>query len=147
MSISRVAIVGAGFMGSGIAESAASAGIHVTVFEPDEAALERSRSRLQVSVDRALSRGKLNAKEADGLIARIAYTNEIGDLDGVDAVLEAVTEDPRVKGKLFAELDQRLPRALSGLEHLLDPDRRARRLDAAARASHRTALLLPPCRS
>ena len=111
MALSRVAVVGAGFMGSGIAESAASAGIDVTVFEPEEAPLERSRSRLHESVDRAVSRGKMTGEEAEGLIGRIAYTTDIADLDGVDAVMEAVTEDPRVKGKLFASLDEQLPDA------------------------------------
>ena len=111
MEISRVGVVGAGFMGSGIAESAASAGIDVTVFEPERPPLDRSRSRLQVSVDRGVSRGKLSAEDAEKLIARIAYTTEMADLDGVDAVLEAVTEDPRLKGQLFASLDEQLPDA------------------------------------
>jgi len=99
-------------MGSGIAESAASAGIDVTVFEPEEAPLGRSRSRLHESVDRAVARGKMTGEEAEGLVGRIAHTTEMADLDGVDAVMEAVTEDPRVKGKLFASLDQQLPDAL-----------------------------------
>jgi 3-hydroxybutyryl-CoA dehydrogenase len=109
--VARVGVVGAGFMGSGIAESAASAGIDVTVFEPESAPLKRSRERLATSVQRAVSRGKLTAEDAEGLTARVAYTTEIDDLDGVDAVLEAVTEDPRVKGKLFQRLDERLPEA------------------------------------
>jgi 3-hydroxybutyryl-CoA dehydrogenase len=109
--VGRIGVVGAGFMGSGIAESAASAGIDVTVFEPDAAPLKRSRERLSVSVDRAVSRGKLTAEDAEGLTARIAYTREFDDLGGVDAVLEAVTEDPRVKGKLFQRLDEALPEA------------------------------------
>ena len=58
-----------------------------------------------------MSRGKLTAEEAEALIARIAYTTDIADLDGVDAVMEAVTEDPRLKGKLFASLDKQLPDA------------------------------------
>ncbi len=109
--VGRIGVVGAGFMGSGIAESAASAGIDVTVFEPEAAPLKRSRERLATSVDRAVSRGKLTAEEAEGLTRRIAYTSEFGDLAGVDAVLEAVTEDPRVKGKLFQRLDEALPEA------------------------------------
>jgi 3-hydroxybutyryl-CoA dehydrogenase len=109
--LSRVAVVGAGFMGSGIAESAASAGIDVTIYEPEEAPLKRSRQRLAVSVDRAVSRGKLTAEDAERLTGRVAYTSEFEDLAGVDAVLEAVTEDPRVKGKLFQRLDEALPEA------------------------------------
>jgi 3-hydroxybutyryl-CoA dehydrogenase len=110
-TISRIGVVGAGFMGSGIAESAASAGIDVTVFEPEAAPLERSRKRLAESVGRAVSRGKLSEPEAEELTGRIAYTSQFDDLAGADAVLEAVTEDPRVKGKLFAQLDKQLPDA------------------------------------
>ena len=111
MEISRVAVVGAGFMGSGIAESCAAAGVDVTVYEPDEAPLQRSRGRLTQSTDRALSRGKMTQEEADALIGRIVYTNSLDDLDGVDGVMEAVVEDPRLKGELFQDLDQRLPDA------------------------------------
>lgn len=110
-TVSRIAVVGAGFMGSGIAESAASAGIDVTVYEPEAPPLDRSRQRLSQSVDRAVSRGKLTRDDADALIGRIAYTSELEDLNGVDAVLEAVTEDPRVKGELFQRLDAELPEA------------------------------------
>jgi 3-hydroxybutyryl-CoA dehydrogenase len=110
-TVSRIAVGGAGFMGSGIAETAASAGIDVTVYEPEAPPLDRSRQRLSQSVDRAVSRGKLTRDDADALIGRIAYTSELEDLNGVDAVLEAVTEDPRVKGELFQRLDAELPEA------------------------------------
>ena len=109
--IGRLAVVGGGFMGSGIAESAASHRIDVTIYEPERAALVRSRDRLAQSVGRAQSRGKLTAEEAEALQARVAYTTDFDDLGGVDAVVEAVTEDPRVKGKLFHQLDQQLPDA------------------------------------
>jgi 3-hydroxybutyryl-CoA dehydrogenase len=111
MTISRIAVVGAGFMGSGIAESAAAAGVDVTVYEPEQPPLERSRLRLEESVARAVSRAKVSQEDADSLIARIAYTSQLDDLDGVDAVIEAVTEDPRLKGKLFERFDKQLPDA------------------------------------
>jgi len=111
MAVSRIGVVGAGFMGSGIAESPAAVGVDVTVFEPEDAPLQRSRSRLHQSVDRAVSRGKMTDQDAESLVARIVYTTDMTDLDGADAVLEAVTEDPRVKGKLFASLDEQLPDA------------------------------------
>jgi 3-hydroxybutyryl-CoA dehydrogenase len=110
-AISRIGVIGAGFMGSGIAESAAAAGVDVTVHEPELAPLERSRKQLETSVARAVSRGKLSREEADALIERISYSSRFDDLGGVDAVIEAVVEDPRVKGKLFAQLDQALPDA------------------------------------
>ncbi len=106
--VSAIGVVGAGFMGSGIAESAAAAGVQAIVYEPDAAPLQRSRAALQTSVARAVSRGKRSAEEGEALIDRVTYTSELDHLDSVDAVVEAVTEDPRVKGKLFADLDRRL---------------------------------------
>jgi 3-hydroxybutyryl-CoA dehydrogenase len=111
MTVDRLAVVGAGFMGSGIAESAAAAGVEVTVYEPDPAPLERSRERLSESLRRALERDKLSDAEAEALSSRIAYTTAIEELRGVDAVVEAVFEDPQVKGELLKELDLLLPDA------------------------------------
>ncbi len=112
MRISSLGVVGAGFMGSGIAESAAAAGIAVTLFEPSEAPLERSRARLAESLGRAQERGKLTAEDAEALIGRIEYTTDLSALEGVDAVIEAVSEDPQIKGSLFEELDRRLADAV-----------------------------------
>ncbi len=109
--ISRVGVVGAGLMGSGIAEAVALAGIDVVLYEPERAPLQRSRDRHVESVERALSRGKLAEGDAQGVTSRIVYTTDLGDLGGADAVLEAVTEDPRVKGQLFQQLDEQLPDA------------------------------------
>ena len=111
MTINRMAVVGAGFMGSGIAESVAAAGVEVTVYEPDQTPLERSRERLAASLQRAVERQKLSRADAEALTARIAYTTAIEDLRGVDAVIEAVFEDPHVKGEIFKELDLLLPDA------------------------------------
>jgi 3-hydroxybutyryl-CoA dehydrogenase len=98
-------------MGSGIAESAARAGKHVVLYEPDEAPLERSREKLGASVQKAVSRGKLTREEGDALIDRIVYTTHFEDLRSADAVIEAIVEDPKVKGKVFARLDKELPDA------------------------------------
>ncbi|HLH67230.1 MAG TPA: 3-hydroxybutyryl-CoA dehydrogenase [Solirubrobacteraceae bacterium] len=109
--ISRVAVVGGGFMGSGIAETAAAAGVEVIVYEPHEGPLARSRERIAASVARAVQRGKLSSDTAAALTGRISYTTRLDALEGAEAVLEAVTEDPQVKGELFRALDERLPEA------------------------------------
>ena len=57
--ISRIGVIGAGFMGSGIAETCAVAGVDVTAFEPEQAPLDRSRGRLEQSIGRAVARGLL----------------------------------------------------------------------------------------
>jgi 3-hydroxybutyryl-CoA dehydrogenase len=110
-AFTKIGVVGGGFMGSGIAESAAAAGVHAIVHEPDQAPLDRSRKALQTSVARAVSRGKLTQEAAEELIERVSYTTDIEELSSVEAVVEAVTEDPRVKGELFGRLDALLPDA------------------------------------
>lgn len=111
MSIDRLAVVGAGFMGSGIAESAAAAGVTVTLYEPQRPPLERSRERLAASVARAVQAGKRSQEEADALIARISYTDSIDELAHADALVEAVYEDPALKGEIFERIDTLLPEA------------------------------------
>jgi 3-hydroxybutyryl-CoA dehydrogenase len=107
--IHAVGVVGAGFMGSGIAESASRAGMTVVLYEPDERPLERSRDRLAESVARAVGRGKLTEADAEALRERISWTTDLGDLATADLVVEAVTEDPDVKARVFSELDALLP--------------------------------------
>ena len=106
--VGAVGVVGAGFMGSGIAESAARAGLAVALHEPDSAALERSRSRIDASVGKAVERGKLSSDEAGALIERIDWTTDPGTLSGSDVVIEAIVEDPAVKGEVFQRLDAQL---------------------------------------
>ena len=103
-----IGVVGAGFMGSGIAESAARAGARVRLHEPDQAALDRSRSRIATSVDRAVSRGKLAESAAGSLLERITFTTDVEALVDAEIVIEAVYEDPEVKGPIFARLDDML---------------------------------------
>jgi 3-hydroxybutyryl-CoA dehydrogenase len=104
-----VGIAGAGFMGSGIAESVARAGATVVLYEPDQAALDRSRSRIEASIQKGVSRGKIEEAAGHEMLERIAWETSLDALSDSDVVVEAVYEDPEVKGKLFAELDKRLP--------------------------------------
>ena len=111
METSLVGVAGAGFMGSGIAESVARAGAHVVLYEPDQSALDRSRKRIEASVQKGVARGKLEESAAAELIERISWHDGLDALEGSEIVVEAVYEDPEVKGRLFAELDNRLPDA------------------------------------
>ncbi len=106
-----VGIVGAGFMGSGIAESAARAGLEVHLFEPWEESLSRSRKQILASVTKVVVSGKLKAVEGEALIDRITWTTDLADLGPAEIVIEAITEDAKVKGEMFTRLDQALPDA------------------------------------
>lgn len=112
MSVSRVAVIGAGFMGSGIAESAASAGVDVVLYEPDQGPLECSRERLAESLSRGVAGGKLKPEAAQTLASRISYTTTLDELEGAQIAIEAVREDARVKGGLFQRLDECLSDAV-----------------------------------
>jgi 3-hydroxybutyryl-CoA dehydrogenase len=102
--IGAVGVVGAGFMGTGIAEASARAGLGVRLHEPDPAPLERSRERLDASLARAVEAGKASAEAADTLREHVEWTTDIEDLADCGLVIEAVVEDPRVKGEVFQRL-------------------------------------------
>lgn len=103
--IGQLGVVGAGFMGSGIAESAARAGVAVTLYEPEGGALQHSRERIESSVARAVERGRLNDGEAEALVKRIEWSTELDALREADLVIEAIVEDERVKAQTFEALD------------------------------------------
>ncbi len=109
--IDVIGVVGAGFMGSGIAESAARAGIGVHLYEPQQAALDRSRAAIEASVGRAVARGKMTDAEGAALQERIQPTTSLDDLGPAQLVIEAIVEDPQIKGQVFRDLDERLPDA------------------------------------
>jgi 3-hydroxybutyryl-CoA dehydrogenase len=92
-------------MGAGIAEVVARVGIGVIVLEPTEELLARGRERIEASTTRAVERGKLDATARDELLARIGTTTEVADLDAVDVVIEAATEDRAQKLAIFRALD------------------------------------------
>jgi 3-hydroxybutyryl-CoA dehydrogenase len=105
-----VGIAGTGFMGAGIAESAAAAGIDVIAYEPQADALSRAQKRIAHSTARAVERGKLSPGAHERLLARIDYTTELDRLAEASLVVEAIVEDERVKCDLFARLDAAVPR-------------------------------------
>lgn len=104
--ISRVGVVGAGQMGSGIIEVCAKAGSDVAVWEAEERFLKAGRSRIEKSLDRAVSRGKLEESARDEILSRISYTTELKDFADRELVIEAIVENPEVKASVFAQLDQ-----------------------------------------
>ena len=106
MSIERVGVVGAGQMGSGIAEVSAKAGANVVVFEPTEELVNAGRDRITGSLERAAAKGKLSEGDRDAALGRLTFTTNLADLCDRQLVIEAVVEDATVKGKIFAALDE-----------------------------------------
>jgi 3-hydroxybutyryl-CoA dehydrogenase len=106
--VREIGVVGAGFMGSGIAESAARAGLRVRVYEPAAGPLEQSRTRIASSVARAVRGGKMDAEQAQELQERITFSSELHSLHGAELVIEAIVEDLGVKREVFRTLDDAL---------------------------------------
>jgi 3-hydroxybutyryl-CoA dehydrogenase len=106
--VREIGVVGAGFMGSGIAESAARAGLRVRVYEPAAGPLEQSRTRIAQSVGRAVRGGKMDDEQAEALQERISFSSELHSLHGAELVIEAIVEDLEVKRKVFQTLDDAL---------------------------------------
>ena len=106
MSIERVGVVGAGQMGSGIAEVCAKAGADVVVYEPTEELTAAGRNRITTSLERAAAKGKLTEGDRDAALGKLTFTTSLADLSDRQLVIEAVVEDEAVKAKIFAELDE-----------------------------------------
>src|SRR3954447_21541519 len=97
VGIERVGVIGAGQMGSGIAEVSAKAGAQVTVYEPTEQLATAGRNRITGSLERAASRGNLSEDDRDAALSRLTFTTDLADLADRQLVVEAVVEDEAVK--------------------------------------------------
>lgn len=102
----KLAVVGAGLMGAGIAQVAAQAGYEVTLRDITEQALTRGTDGIKSSYDRFVAKGKLEAADAEAALARIHPTTDLGAVADADLVVEAVFEQIEVKQEIFRELDR-----------------------------------------
>lgn len=105
-AVTKVAVLGAGMMGAGIAYSCARAGIDVVLKDVTAEAAAQGRAYSEKLCAKAVSRGSTTRATADALLARITPTADPGDLAGCDAVIEAVFEDTAVKHKVFQEAQE-----------------------------------------
>jgi 3-hydroxybutyryl-CoA dehydrogenase len=104
--IKSVAVVGAGFMGTGIAEAVAVAGLPVVVRDIDQASLEKAAARIDTSLGRAVEGGKLDASHAEVARGRIELTTELSAVGGADLIVEAVPEDEGLKLEVMRAINE-----------------------------------------
>ncbi|GGX15220.1 3-hydroxyacyl-CoA dehydrogenase NAD-binding domain-containing protein [Streptomyces chryseus] len=102
--VRKVAVLGAGMMGAGIAYSCARAGIEVVLKDVTAEAAARGKAYSEKLLAKALSRGRTTEAKRDALLALITPTADPADLAGCDAVIEAVFEDTSLKHKVFQEI-------------------------------------------
>ncbi len=109
-SLSRIAIVGAGTMGHGIAQVAAGSGFKVTLVDQDGAALERARARIEENLAAGIERGKVTAAERDLVRANLTFSRDaVAAAREADLVIEAIVENLAAKQSLFRELERAAP--------------------------------------
>ena len=104
--INTVGVVGTGLMASGIAEVAAKAGNEVILRGRSEASIKKAKGAVKKSLDKAVSRGKLEQDKAEEILDRVTTNLEYDDLAEADVVVEAVAEDLTIKREIFEELDR-----------------------------------------
>ncbi len=104
-TIRQIAVIGAGAMGAGIAQTAATAGLSVTMLDVDDAAVSRGMQMIAGSLDRIVKKGTLTATDAEAVRSRVAGTTDFGAASAADMVIEATFEDESVKRDLFRRLD------------------------------------------
>ena len=105
MDISTIGVVGAGTMGSGIAQVFAQAGFAVRLVDVAEPLLDRARGGVKKSLDTFVSKGKLSSTDRDGALGRLTITTALDRLAEADYIVEAIVENVEAKLALFRSLD------------------------------------------
>lgn len=105
MQIRRIAVVGGGTMGQGIAQVASQAGIHVLLKEISQEALDRSLAAISAQLDEQIAKWGITDKEKKAILARVTPTFTFNGFEKVDLVIEAVEEDQEIKIELFKNLN------------------------------------------
>jgi 3-hydroxybutyryl-CoA dehydrogenase len=107
MEIKKVCVIGAGIMGSGIAQLAATHGYNVNLVDINQEILNNSKKSIEKNLERFLvAKGKLSKEQALNILNKINLINDLNDaVKDVDIVIEAVFEDMKLKQKLFSDLD------------------------------------------
>src|SRR5882672_1457127 len=101
----RVAVIGAGQMGNGIAHVFAQSGFDVTMIDVSADALDRGKATIAGNLDRQIKKGTLPASDKDTILGRVSTNQALAAAKNASLVIEAATENRELKFKIFAELD------------------------------------------
>jgi 3-hydroxybutyryl-CoA dehydrogenase len=104
MEIKKIFVVGAGTMGNGIAQVGATSGYQVTIMDVVPEQLERARNGIGKSVEKLFGKGVLSETQRDAAL-QIAFTGSLENVGDADLVIEAATENPALKMKIFNDID------------------------------------------
>lgn len=104
-SLIKIAIIGSGTMGSGIAQVAATAGCEVKIYDTNLDALAKSKFNLENTLSKLVEKAKIDEHEKSRIENNISYAHTLGELSHSDLVIEAIIENMEIKRKLFSELE------------------------------------------
>ncbi|MGA7737264.1 MAG: 3-hydroxyacyl-CoA dehydrogenase NAD-binding domain-containing protein [Pseudolabrys sp.] len=104
MSLKKIGVVGAGFMGAGIAQVSAAAGLQVVMIDRDQETAEKGKAALHKALSDRVMKGRMKGAERDEWLARILPTADYAALKDCDLVIEAVFEDRKVKSEVIAKI-------------------------------------------
>ncbi len=107
MAIKKVAVVGGGTMGNGIAHVFAQSGFDVVLIDQSKDLLDKALGVITKNLGRLVKKEKITQEDADAALARIAQSTDLDDAKDADLVVEAVFEDRDLKKKIFTELDEK----------------------------------------
>jgi len=109
MNIQKIGVLGAGQMGLGIAQVAAHTGFKVLLADRDLAIAEQGKKKILSQCSKLVEKGKLSAEELSRIDSNISPVASVADFSSVELAIEAVTENPELKFKLFKQLDEACP--------------------------------------
>ncbi|MDE2738344.1 MAG: 3-hydroxyacyl-CoA dehydrogenase NAD-binding domain-containing protein [Paracoccaceae bacterium] len=104
LNLHGLGVIGAGMMGSGIAQVAAQSGLSVFLVDKDEMALEKGKGKIQSILERDVARGRMSTEKAQSIIERISFSTDLSALRDCKFVIEAVFEDPDIKAEIFRQV-------------------------------------------
>ncbi len=106
MAIKKVGVLGAGLMGSGIAQVAATSGYEVTLVEVSEELVNKGLSGIEKSLAKFAEKGSITTEQKDATLARLRGTTKLEELADADIIIEAIIENLQIKRETYAKLDQ-----------------------------------------
>lgn len=109
MNVTKIAVVGAGQMGAGIAQVAAASGLEVTLIDVVPGFAEKGLSRISAQLEKAVQKGRLDAAERDAQLARIKTSESLEAAKDAQFAVEAIVENEQVKRDVFSALDKIMP--------------------------------------
>jgi 3-hydroxybutyryl-CoA dehydrogenase len=109
MEIKKIGVVGAGQMGSGIAEVALTSGFIVLMRDVTMEAVQKGRARIVTDIDKRVQKGKMTATEKEEILQRLSTTIKLEDLGKCDFIIEAAVENIPLKWEIFTKLDEVTP--------------------------------------